>query len=95
MPTRTAQLLLGWLGVTSRPKKITQVFGRTQWPFSLLVLPQMFSLWSRTQKIRDDGGGGSLNSKAANPVDEALLKTCFPCHVPIESRDFVFTHYSP
>ena len=28
-------------------------------------------------------------------ADEALLKTCFPCHVPIESRDFVFTHYSP
>jgi len=27
--------------------------------------------------------------------DEALLKTCFPCHEPGKGHDFVFTRYAP
>jgi hypothetical protein len=26
---------------------------------------------------------------------EAILKTCFPCHEAVKSRDLVFTRYSP
>jgi hypothetical protein len=29
------------------------------------------------------------------PGDEALHKTCFPCHEPAKASDFVFTHYAP
>jgi hypothetical protein len=29
------------------------------------------------------------------PADEALLKTCFPCHEPAKARDFVYTRYAP
>jgi hypothetical protein len=29
------------------------------------------------------------------PADEALLKTCFPCHAPAKARDFVYTRYAP
>ena len=29
------------------------------------------------------------------PDDEALHKTCFPCHGPAKGNDFLFTHYAP
>lgn len=29
------------------------------------------------------------------PGDEALHKTCFPCHQPAKDRDYVFTRYAP
>jgi hypothetical protein len=48
-----------------------------------------------SKKYAATGGWGFAQFKDGKPGDEALLKTCFPCHVPIESQDFVFTHYSP
>ncbi len=48
-----------------------------------------------SKKYSATGGWGFAQFKDGKPADETLLKTCFPCHVPIESRDFVFTHYSP
>ena len=38
------------------------------------------------------GFGDFTNGKAGN---EALHKTCFPCHQPAKDRDYVFTHYAP
>jgi len=38
-------------------------------------------------------GFGHFNTDG-KPGDEALLKTCFPCHAKA-SRDFVFTRYAP
>ena len=29
------------------------------------------------------------------PGNEALHKTCFPCHEPGRNRDFIFTRYAP
>ena len=29
------------------------------------------------------------------PADEAMQKTCFPCHETVKARDFVFNRYSP
>jgi len=29
------------------------------------------------------------------PADEALIKTCYPCHAPAKGNDLVFTHYAP
>jgi hypothetical protein len=38
---------------------------------------------------------GSLTFKDGKPSNEALHKTCFPCHGPAKDRDFVFTRYAP
>ncbi len=41
------------------------------------------------------GGWGFADFKNGKPGDEALHKTCFPCHEPAKDRDFVFTRYAP
>jgi len=39
-------------------------------------------------------GFGHFNSDG-KPVDDAFMKTCFPCHQKIKDRDLVFTRYAP
>jgi hypothetical protein len=46
-------------------------------------------------KYAGTGGWGFAQFKDGKPADEALLKTCFPCHEPVKARDFVFTQYAP
>jgi len=41
------------------------------------------------------GGWGFAQFDDGTLADEAVLKTCFPCHQAIKSRDLVFTHYAP
>jgi Cytochrome P460 len=48
-----------------------------------------------SKKYAATGGWGFAQFKDGKAVDEARLKPCFPCHVPVENRDFVFTRYSP
>jgi hypothetical protein len=48
-----------------------------------------------SRKYAATGGWGFAQFKDGNPADEALHKTCFPCHEPAKSRDFVFTRYAP
>ena len=48
-----------------------------------------------SKKYSDAGGWGFAQFKDGKPADAALLKTCFPCHVPAKSRDYLFTQYSP
>jgi len=38
---------------------------------------------------------GFAQFDGGKPADEAMHKTCFPCHEPAKGRDFVFTHYAP
>jgi len=38
-------------------------------------------------------GFGHFNSDH-KPVDDAFMKTCFPCHQKIKERDLVFTRYA-
>jgi hypothetical protein len=40
------------------------------------------------------GGWGYGHFDDGKSADEAMLKTCFPCHQAVASRDFVFTRYS-
>ena len=48
-----------------------------------------------SKKYASTGGWGFAHfNKDCKPGDEALLKTCFPCHAKA-SRDFVFTQYAP
>jgi hypothetical protein len=48
-----------------------------------------------SKKYASTGGWGFAHfNKDGKPGDEALLKTCSPCHAEA-SRDFVFTRYAP
>jgi Cytochrome P460 len=40
-------------------------------------------------------GWGFADFTNGKPGDEALHKTCFPCHLPAKDRDFVFVRYAP
>ena len=46
-------------------------------------------------KYAATGGWGFGDFKNGKPGDEALHKTCFPCHAPAKDRDFVFARYAP
>jgi hypothetical protein len=48
-----------------------------------------------SKKYAASGGWGFADIKKGKPGDEALHKTCFPCHAPGKDRDFVFTRYAP
>jgi hypothetical protein len=48
-----------------------------------------------SRKYASTGGWGFAQFNDGKPADEALLKTCFPCHEPAKARDFVFTRYAP
>jgi len=49
-----------------------------------------------SRKYAATGGWGYAQfNKDGKPADEAMLKTCFPCHEPIKARDFIFTRYAP
>ena len=48
-----------------------------------------------SKKYAASGGWGYADFKSGTPGDEALHKTCFPCHEPAKDRDYVFTHYAP
>ena len=49
-----------------------------------------------SKKYAATGGWGySSFDKDGKPTDEAAMKTCFPCHLALKDRDFVFTRYAP
>ena len=48
-----------------------------------------------SKKYAATGGWGFAQFNDGKPADEALHKTCFPCHEPAKARDFVFTRYAP
>jgi hypothetical protein len=46
-------------------------------------------------KYASTGGWGFAQFDDGKPANEAMHNTCFPCHMPAEAGDFVFTHYAP
>ena len=48
-----------------------------------------------SKKYAASGGWGFADFTKGKPGDEALHKTCFPCHVPGKDHDYVFTRYAP
>jgi Cytochrome P460 len=91
-PDGTIIARLAWSYVPSEENN--KAFGR----------PQSFVAGSATnvqfmvkdlRKYASTGGWGFAQFKDGKPADEALLKTCFPCHDTVKARDFVFTHYAP
>jgi hypothetical protein len=83
---------LHWSHVSSEENN--QVFGRSQ---SFVAGPStnVQFMVKDAKKYATTGGWGFAHfNKDGKPADEALLKTCSPCHAKA-SRDFVFTQYAP
>ena len=47
-----------------------------------------------SKKYAATGGWGYADFTNGKPGNEALHKTCFPCHEPAKDRDYVFTRYA-
>ena len=48
-----------------------------------------------SKKYASTGGWGFAQFNDGKPADEAVHKTCFPCHQVAKARDFIFNRYSP
>ena len=83
---------LAWSYVPSEENN--KVFGRAQ-SFVAGAPTNVQFMVKDSAKYASTGGWGFAQFKDGKPADEALLKTCFPCHVPIKARDYVFTRYAP
>jgi hypothetical protein len=46
------------------------------------------------KKYAATGGWGFADFKDGKPGDKVLHETCFPCHVPVKDRDYVFARYA-
>jgi Cytochrome P460 len=83
---------LAWSYVPSEENN--KVFGRDQ--SFVAGSPINIQLMVKdSRKYAATGGWGFAQFKDGKPADEALHKTCFPCHEPGKAHDLVFTHYSP
>lgn len=91
-PDGTIIARLAWSDVPSEENN--RAFGRIQ-SFVTGHVTNIQFMVKDSRKYAATGGWGFAQFKDGKPADEALHKTCFPCHEPAKSRDFVFTRYSP
>jgi hypothetical protein len=91
-PDGTIIARLAWSYVPSEENN--KVFGRAQ-SFVAGDATNVQFMVKDSKKYAATGGWGFAQFKDGKPADEALLKTCFPCHEPVKARDFVFTQYAP
>ncbi len=84
---------LAWSYVPSAENN--KVFGRSQ-SFVAGDATNVQFMVKDSKKYAATGGWGFAQFKDLKPnANAAVLKTCFPCHVPIKARDYVFTQYAP
>jgi hypothetical protein len=83
---------LAWSYVPSEENN--KVFGRPQ-SFVAGPATNVQFMVKDSAKYASTGGWGFAQFNDGKPVDEALLKSCFSCHVPVKARDYLFTHYTP
>ncbi len=91
-PDGTIIARLAWKYLPSEENN--KVFGREQ-SFVAGPATNVQFMVKDSKKYAATGGWGFAQFNDGKPADEALLKTCFPCHEPIKARDYVFTHYAP
>jgi len=91
-PDGTVIARLAWGYVPSEENN--KVFGRAQ-SFVAGSATNVQFMVKDSKKYAATGGWGFAQFNDGKPADEALLKTCFPCHEPVKARDFLFTRYSP
>ncbi len=83
---------LAWDYVPSEENN--KVFGRAQ-SFVAGSPTNVQFMVKDSKKYATTGGWGFAQFQDGKPAGETLLGTCFPCHVPVKARDFVFTRYAP
>jgi hypothetical protein len=83
---------LAWSYVASEENN--KIFGRPQSFVAGAPINVQFMV-KDSKKYAATGGWGFAQFKDGVPADEAIHKTCFPCHQPFNAGDLVFTHYSP
>jgi Cytochrome P460 len=91
-PDGTIIARLAWKYVPSAENN--KVFGRDQ---SFIAGPatNVQFMVKDSKKYAATGGWGFAEFIDGKPADEAVHKTCFPCHEPAKDKDFVFTRYAP
>jgi hypothetical protein len=91
-PDGTIIARLAWKYVPSPENN--KVFGRDQ---SFIAGPatNVQFMVKDSKKYAATGGWGYAEFIDGKPADEAVHKTCFPCHEPYKGQDYVFTHYAP
>jgi hypothetical protein len=83
---------LAWQYVPSEENN--KAFGRTQ-SFVAGDPTNVQFMVKDSMKYAATGGWGFAQFNDRKPVDAAGLASCYACHVPVKSRDFVFAHYKP
>jgi hypothetical protein len=91
-PDGTIIARLAWRYVPSEEND--KVFGQPQSFVAGAPINLQLSV-KDSKKYASTGGWGFAQFKNGKPADEAVHETCFPCHVPVKARDFVYTQYSP
>jgi hypothetical protein len=71
-----------------------KVFGRVQ-AFVAGSAVNMQVMVKDSKRYPETAGWGFGDFKDGKPSNEAVHKTCFPCHEPAKDHDFVFTRYAP
>jgi hypothetical protein len=94
-PDGTIIARIAWSYVPSEENN--KVFGRPQSfvPGSPPAWYLQFMVKDSKQYTATGGWGFAQFDKDGKPADEAMHKTCFPCHEPAKDRDYVFTRYAP
>ena len=93
-PDGTIIARLAWSYVPSEENN--KVFGRPQSFVAGSPKNGVQFMVKDSKKYASTGGWGFAQfDKDGKPADEAVLKTCFPCHQAIKARDLVFTRYAP
>lgn len=83
---------LAWKYVPSEENN--QVFGRTQSYIAGAPTNVQFMV-KDSAKYASTGGWGFTQFNDGSPIDDKSLGGCFGCHVPVKSRDYLFTQYAP
>ncbi|MGA9546851.1 MAG: cytochrome P460 family protein [Rhodomicrobium sp.] len=92
-PDGTIIAPIAWSYVPSEEND--KVFGRAQSFVAGAPKEGVQFMVKDSRKYASTGSWGFAQFNDGKPVDEAMLATCFSCHVPVKDRDFVFTRYAP
>ena len=90
-PDGTIIARLAWSYVSSEENN--KAFGRSQ---SFVAGPptNVQFMVKDAKRYASTGGWGFAQFNDGKPAD-VTVQDCFSCHVPVKSRDFVFTRYAP
>jgi hypothetical protein len=91
-PDGTILARLAWSYVSSAENN--KVFGHPQSFVADAPKNGIQFMVKDSKKYAATGGWGFAQFDDGKSADEKMLKTCFPCHQAIPSRDFVFTQYA-